>query len=147
MKLVVGGAYQGKKAYVTEHFGIPASEIVTPNAVIQEEGNTQMEKLWKNLMDKSTHICCVSDFQLIVKYALENDKDIFQFIDSMLAAHPDMIVVTDEIGNGIIPLEKKERLYRETAGRAGCRLADCAECVIRVVCGIGTVIKGNEDAV
>ena len=50
----------------------------------------------------------------------------------------------NEIGCGIIPLEKSERKWREITGRAGCIIAERAETVYRVCCGIATVIKGEE---
>ena len=51
------------------------------------------------------------------------------------------IVVCDEVGSGVIPLEKERRLGREATGRLCCRLAKEATKVVRLVCGIPTVIK------
>ncbi len=53
----------------------------------------------------------------------------------------DRVLVTEEIGCGIIPLDPAERLYREQAGRVCCRLAEKSEQVWRVVCGSGGRIK------
>ena len=53
------------------------------------------------------------------------------------------IVIMNEIGSGIIPLDKSEREWREISGRAGCIIADKAIEVVRVCCGIATVIKGE----
>ncbi len=52
------------------------------------------------------------------------------------------VVVCDEVGSGVIPLEKERRLGREATGRLCCRLAKEAEKVVRLVAGIPTVIKG-----
>ena len=52
------------------------------------------------------------------------------------------VVVCDEVGSGVIPLEKAQRLGREATGRLCCRLAAEAERVVRLVAGIPTVIKG-----
>ena len=52
------------------------------------------------------------------------------------------VVVCDEVGNGVIPLEKARRLGREATGRLCCRLAKEATRVVRLVAGIPTVIKG-----
>ncbi len=46
-----------------------------------------------------------------------------------------------ETGSGIIPVDKKEREGREATGRVCAALAKEAERVIRLVCGIPTVIK------
>ena len=53
------------------------------------------------------------------------------------------IVIADEIGCGIIPLEKSDRIYREALGRFLCDLAAISDTVIRVTCGIPTFIKGE----
>jgi len=51
------------------------------------------------------------------------------------------VVVCDEVGSGIIPLTSKERMAREATGRLSIRLAERAERVVRLVCGIPVVIK------
>ena len=52
------------------------------------------------------------------------------------------VVICDEVGSGVIPIDKGQRLGREATGRLCCRLAARAERVVRLVCGIPTVIKG-----
>ena len=47
----------------------------------------------------------------------------------------------DEIGYGIVPVDRMEREYREQTGRVCTRLAAYSEKVYRVMCGIGQVIK------
>ena len=58
-----------------------------------------------------------------------------------LAAGKDVVVLLDEVGCGIVPMEASERAYREAVGRTGCFLAGQADEVWRVVLGIGTRIK------
>ena len=52
-----------------------------------------------------------------------------------------MKMISDEIGNGIVPMDAFEREYREQTGRILIELAKEAEEVIRVICGIGQKIK------
>lgn len=52
-----------------------------------------------------------------------------------------IVIVSDEIGYGLVPVDAFEREYREINGRVNCFFAEKAEQVIRVVCGIGTRIK------
>ena len=47
------------------------------------------------------------------------------------------------VGSGVIPIDYETRLGREAVGRLCVRLAQRAECVVRMVCGIPTVIKGE----
>ena len=53
-----------------------------------------------------------------------------------------MIIVCREVGCGIVPMDAFEREYRETVGRVCTELAAMSEEVHRVLCGVGTVIKG-----
>jgi len=52
------------------------------------------------------------------------------------------VVICNEIGSGLVPVDPAERARRERVGRLCCALAAQADQVVRVVCGVGTVIKG-----
>lgn len=53
-------------------------------------------------------------------------------------------VIAAEVGGGVVPLDPAERAARERAGRLACLLAQRAETVVRVFCGIPKTIKGKE---
>lgn len=53
------------------------------------------------------------------------------------------VVVCTEVGCGIVPLERADRAWRERAGRLNCMLADEADAVVRMVCGIAVTLKGD----
>ena len=53
------------------------------------------------------------------------------------------VVIATETGGGVIPLDPQERRNREAAGRLSCLLAERAETVVRVCCGIPQVLKGS----
>ena len=52
-------------------------------------------------------------------------------------------VLCNEVGCGVVPMDRGEREAREEVGRLCVALASEAEAVVRVVCGIPTVIKGK----
>lgn len=52
-------------------------------------------------------------------------------------------VIATEIGGGIVPVDPAQRAAREAAGRLTCLLAQRADTVVRVFCGIPTVLKGS----
>lgn len=56
-------------------------------------------------------------------------------------SHADLIVISDEVGSGLIPLSPKDRCFREDVGRVLCETAGKADRVVRMVCGIPCVIK------
>lgn len=53
------------------------------------------------------------------------------------------VVICDEVGSGVIPTDRAEREGREQTGRLLIKLAQNADAVVRLVCGIPTVIKGS----
>ena len=53
------------------------------------------------------------------------------------------LVLCREVGSGVIPLDAHERAWREATGRLCCALAKEATAVVRVVCSVPTVLKGE----
>ena len=52
------------------------------------------------------------------------------------------IVIATETGGGVVPVDADERRMREEAGRLSCMLAERADTVIRVCCGLPQLLKG-----
>ena len=63
--------------------------------------------------------------------------------DALLDFLKNKISVCDEMGCRIVPLHKNDRDFRENLGRFLCRLAERADIVLRVQCGIAAAIKGE----
>lgn len=62
--------------------------------------------------------------------------------EQVAAALADKSVVTCcEIGNGIVPVDAGERAWRERVGRTLNILAEQADSVVRMVCGIPVTLK------
>ena len=53
------------------------------------------------------------------------------------------VVICNEVGSGVIPVDYRVRLTREATGRLCVHLAQRADAVVRMVSGIPTVIKGE----
>ena len=53
------------------------------------------------------------------------------------------IVIATEVGGGVVPTDPAERAVRESAGRLSCLLAERADTVVRVYCGLPQVLKGQ----
>ena len=51
------------------------------------------------------------------------------------------VVIATEVGGGVVPLSAQDRLFREQAGRLSCLLAERAQRVIRVICGLPQELK------
>ena len=131
MIMITGGAFSGKKDYAKKRFGFSDEEILngencSPEAVFSAK--------------------CIADYQLIIKRLLEENADVQAFTERLCKENPNAVVIINEIGAGIIPLEKSDRIWREETGRAGCLIARNSGEVIRLVCGITTIIKGESKA-
>ena len=55
--------------------------------------------------------------------------------------NPRLLLISNELGYGVVPMDAFDRTYRETTGRICTYLAKESQTVIRVVCGMGMVIK------
>jgi len=66
-------------------------------------------------------------------------------IDALLAAYQagraSLIIVSNEVGCGLVPISPLGRVYRDILGRAHQRLAACADQVLLVVAGIAVDLK------
>ncbi len=135
MFLVTGGAYNGKKDWSAAHWKI-ADEDFLDGAVCgaDDPGVSGTDY-------SACGIRALDNFHLLVKRWIVAGLDPDAMTDSLINAGPDLIIITDEIGSGIVPADKSERDYREIHGRICCRLAKEAQEVWRVFCGIGQRIK------
>ncbi|WP_105618608.1 bifunctional adenosylcobinamide kinase/adenosylcobinamide-phosphate guanylyltransferase [Vallitalea okinawensis] len=80
------------------------------------------------------------DTELMEKYILEQ---INQLIDGTRAYAGTTVLVTNEVGSGLVPESKLSRVFRDIAGRVNQRIAGKAEEVYLVVSGIPVRIKGE----
>ena len=129
MIFIVGGASQGKCRLAGELSGMSLQEFAANRA---DGGTDRPEEAMKKRF--------LTDFHGWIRQRSDAGEETDSFVRQVLAAGPE-IVTMDEVGCGIVPLEKKDREYREAAGRAGQQLAGQAERVYRVVCGIPTRLR------
>lgn len=129
MKLVIGGAWQGKREYACRRYGIPESLW------------TDGERCSKEEFLQAEAICSLHAY---IRRRMEDGVSAEELGEEILAKaeHGLQAVTTDEVGYGVVPMDGGERAWREACGRICTRLAACSQEVVRVCCGIGTVIKG-----
>ncbi|HBI64149.1 MAG TPA: hypothetical protein DDX51_03420 [Clostridiales bacterium] len=78
------------------------------------------------------------DLQQRVRDAMTNGVPLPQAADFI-----GKTVVCREVGCGIVPTDAFERAWREEVGRLCCEIAQRADRVYRVTCGIAQCIKGE----
>ena len=79
--------------------------------------------------------------ETIRKAVLTDGQDPLVFAENFCREHPDAVVVSNEVGAGVVPMSAEERLFREAVGRVLCAVAQKSDQVTRCVCGIGVRIK------
>lgn len=81
------------------------------------------------------------DFHTAVGEAVQRGEDPQVFASRICQEHPDAVIVANEVGSGVVPMNAQDRAFREAVGRALCIIAQEACEVTRVTCGIGVRIK------
>ena len=79
----------------------------------------------------------IINYHEFVRKLIEMGKDPLEFSENINAK----AIACDDVGCGVVPMDKKQILYREAVGRSCRILAERAKRVTRVVCGIGVIIK------
>ena len=120
MILIIGGRAAGKRDYARERFGLQATAL-TPKEAFEAP--------------------LIDNFQDIIRHLLQEGRDTNSYVEQLIAENPGAVVLCDEVGLGVVPLDRGERIYREAVGRACCRLAAAAEEVHRLVCSLPQRLK------
>jgi adenosylcobinamide kinase/adenosylcobinamide-phosphate guanylyltransferase len=79
------------------------------------------------------------DFPELVEKDITTEID--SLVDCMSQVEAGFIVVTNEVGQGLVPVGNMSRLYRDLLGRANCILAQNADDVYLMVAGLPVKIK------
>lgn len=164
MQVITGGFAQGKLEYVMDM--LSGRQII----VIDESNYQQYETILENKktdanpgkdlfdhsgadnkedanqnVDGQAGLCVViNHLNRIIKNVSDRDEAL-AFVrkvqDFCSCEKAELIIISDELGCGIIPIDPEDRQNREDNGRIMCILAAEADSVIRIVCGIPQKIK------
>ena len=126
MVLITGGAHQGKLAYAKKKY---------PDVVWADGAVCAFDEIY--------HCEGIYQFHRYIERVLrqESEEFLIDLAGLLVEKNPGLIIVTDEIGYGIVPADPFERMYREATGRICTKLASSASEVYRILCGIGIKIK------
>lgn len=125
MILITGGFSQGKRTFAEEKLGV--------SGLVADGASAGAEEIRR--ADLLIH------YHLLVKRQLERGLDPQAEAEKLAAENPDLVITVTELGCGIVPADAFDRRWRECTGRCSCLLAEKADAVYRVLCGIGTRIR------
>lgn len=125
MILIFGGSYQGKLDFAKENFGVTDAEVFTCTT--------------ENEIDWSKKVLYNMD-QAFLRHVREG-KESREVLKEHLEELKDKILIVNDISQGIVPMERDQRDWREMTGRAMLYISKEADEVYRVFCGLGSKIK------
>lgn len=136
MILMTGGAFQGKLECAREILAAGKDTNCEPVVI---DGRTQ-DSLTDSNCDIISH---VTDYMRIRMASGSEAETVEEEIMKMIEKNPSILLITTEVGCGLVPVDASDRRFREAHGRMCCRLAQKADRVYRVSCGLSQCIKGE----
>lgn len=144
MEVYFGGAFQGKLEYVLEKKGclkIADGAGCSLKDIKEAQALNHLHLYIKRLTYKEGAAYNTTVDDTITTDTTAKTMSAAEIINDIYEANPDIILICDEVGGGIVPLKKEDRIYRETVGRALCCAVKKSDRVERVMCGIGQCLK------
>ncbi|MGR3322224.1 MAG: bifunctional adenosylcobinamide kinase/adenosylcobinamide-phosphate guanylyltransferase [Pseudooceanicola sp.] len=166
LTVVIGGAASGKSAWAEArviNYDLPRVYIATARAWDDETADrisahrTARGAGWEtreNPLDPAAelrgmppgHAVLLDCATMWLTNLMLEDRDAEAATDALLSALAEcpspVTVVTNEVGQGIVPDNALARRFREAQGRLNIRLAQQADTVVQVVAGLPNVLKG-----
>lgn len=137
MILLIGGFAQGKTEYAMRNN--PSARQVDIAKLIKDCDAFGKIKGFDD--DDVMIITGINDYIRDKIYSGISESQIRALIFNVIDNYTNSVIITDECGNGIVPMEKRDRDYRDALGHIQIELASKAERVERIVCGIPMIIK------
>ncbi len=119
MELVIGGAYQGKLAYVTEKYALGEADICRCEAESRPDFSRR----------------CVYQLERYLLGCLRRGEE------PELDFAADSVVVMTDIFCGLVPMSAEERAWRELCGKTLAKISSRADNVTRVFCSLPQRLK------
>ena len=130
MILIFGGVYQGKLAYASERLALADDDIY--RCSIDDVAAPGGKRL-------------IYEIDKWILALVKADSDVTREVRSFIAENEDVAVICNDISCGVVPEDPECRKWREAVGKAMTELARASDEVIRLFCGIATVLKYKEN--
>jgi adenosyl cobinamide kinase/adenosyl cobinamide phosphate guanylyltransferase len=127
MRLIFGGAFQGKLDYALETYKINKEDVYTCKSDSME-------------IDFSKKI--IDNLEEFVYACAENKVEAKTILESHKEELKDKIIICDDISQGVVSMVRLERDWREMVGRTMLMLGKESQEVVRIFCGIPDKLKG-----
>ena len=116
MELVIGGAFQGKLTWALAHYGLTMVDICD----LAREDPVPDKKIYWHLEALTRRRGDIAPYLPLFEHA---------------------VVITRQVGGGIVPMDGQERAWRERHGTLTQQLARQATHVTHILCGLTEELK------
>lgn len=132
LELYIGGLNQGKLGYVLEKYRLSRESSSLCDGI----SCTREEVLEKKI---------INHYHEFIKRLLQDGEDPEAFTEELIRLNPGAVIICNEVGSGVVPMERADRRFREAVGHCTQRIAARAGHVERIFCGLGMVLKTLPD--
>ena len=124
MKLIIGGAYQGKTEYAKTLFDLSDKDIL-----VCEKAEIDFSRPCVDNLENFTYDC------------IKHNIDPVEYFKKNYERWQNSIIICQDIFCGIVPMEAEKRAWRQQTGRLCQYLSKEAETVTRIFCGLEQKLK------
>ena len=122
MDLIIGGAYQGKLDYARARFGVADAEVYRCAD--------------QSVLDRSRR--CIWGFERYLRACW------LEGVAPITDLRGDAVIICTDIFCGVVPVDDDDRGWREQTGRIMTALANRADTVTRIFCGLPQRLKPQD---
>ncbi|WP_170402596.1 bifunctional adenosylcobinamide kinase/adenosylcobinamide-phosphate guanylyltransferase [Ruegeria arenilitoris] len=167
LTFVLGGAASGKSAFA-EQLVVSSGKSRVYLATSQVFDDEMRDKVQRHIAQRGEgwatveapldlgpaladltpdHICLIdcATMWLTNHLLAENDLEVAQaaLLQALKSCHAPVVIVSNEVGHGIVPDNALSRRFREAQGRLNIALAAQADLAVQVTAGLPLVLKGQ----
>ncbi|MCG7520133.1 bifunctional adenosylcobinamide kinase/adenosylcobinamide-phosphate guanylyltransferase [Ruegeria sp. Ofav3-42] len=169
LTIVLGGAASGKSAFA-EQLVVSSGKKKTYLATSQVFDNEMKQKVQRHITQRGEgwetieapydigptlanltpdDVCLIDCATMWLTNHLLAENDLQQaqgaLLQSLRLCRAQVVIVSNEVGHGIVPDNALSRQFREAQGRLNIALAAEADLVVQVTAGLPLVLKGRLD--
>ena len=133
MILITGGSYQGKREYAKAEYRLKDEDIWDAG------GAAGAAPPALDLSGKA-----IDHLELFILECVRQGVSAQEYLKAHEGELADKILIAADITQGVVPMDRIERAWREETGRCLVQLSMKADRVVRVFCGIPQVVKETE---
>jgi len=121
---IFGGAYQGKLTYALARYNLDEQDVWNCRNGKPDLSHKIIYKFEESILEK-----------------VRKGEDPVAYLESTIDDYKDKIVIVTDLSCGVVPVDPLMRRWREAVGRCSAILARHADSVVRIFCGVETVLK------